>query len=135
LWLGLLLVMVGCGERRAVQVEVRDVALLLDGRIAAQVALRPKVRATFHSLTGTLTINGRQTAYVVQGLESGDVLRAKAERVVTVMIRPDLGQLGAGLMRGLLGQQTTVDFEGEASLVALGKRRVIPVRFHQTVGR
>jgi hypothetical protein len=28
-----------------------------------------------------------------------------------------------------------VDFEGEASLVALGKRRVIPVRFHQTVGR
>ena len=122
-----------CGGKRAVRVDVQRVEVTLDAGFRVFIEIRPRYKATFYGLAGDLLVNGRSTPYAVKGLEKGDVLRARESREILVLIRPGLDQVGLGLVRGLIGQATKVEFDGRAVVEILGRKRTVPVRIEKSV--
>ena len=122
-----------CGGRKAVTVNVKTIEVALDARVHVAIEIQPRVKSTFHSLSGILRVDGRETPFTVEGLRAGDILSAHTWHPVSISLRPDLGVMGFSVVRGVLGKPIWVEFEGQAEVSAMGRRRRVPVQIRKSL--
>ena len=136
LWLWLLIG--GCADlKQPIEFEVTRARAELGlgaPRIVVEVEVTAPIKVAFVGLEGQLLLDGRAMPFELRGLKPGAQLQANTPTRLEVVVRPSLADVGLSAARLLVAQKSTLVFDGQVSVAAMGRTFTRPAEYSVEVG-
>ena len=103
--------------------------------LEADIEIRNKQRlsATYHGISGALTLSGQPVDFSLVGLSSGDRIAAGSRRTVSIVIQPEHLELLKIGVKSALSRSVRVRFRGVATVEVLGFDVELPIDMQHEV--